>query len=167
MKFPENKLISDFKLFQGKDKDRVEFVKFWEFDYVEQKIVSAIWKHDLKVEGRNAEFRFNGDYKDNSVSFDAIFGYQKVKSFLKLKNMYKPAGDFDLTMSGGFNKHNFKFLSKHAIEGKKSKFDNKLTVSTGTVFELHGIFGHRFTYQEADIKFDGSLIPFENKEPYK
>lgn len=113
--------------------------------------------------------RFDFATSKNQFKVDGEYGYDKYKVAANVDAKYneKSAGDYDVTVGGSLNKHFFKFTSKRTMDAAKSKFQNRLTASTGTKVDLNGVVTNKFSDQDGELNLEGLFVAVEKADPYK
>uniref|UniRef100_W4VRP6 Putative apolipophorin n=1 Tax=Corethrella appendiculata TaxID=1370023 RepID=W4VRP6_9DIPT len=167
----ENSLKNHLIIVPGKDftntKNGFEFYQNVVFEIEDKKLKSLQFQN--KYNCPKVEVKLDGDFNKQLFKLDVGFGYDKNKfaTLVDAKYNLKVVGDYDVVVSGTLNKHNFKYIGKRTIDAGKSKLVNKFTTNSGTQIELNGLFGHRFTSQEADVNLEAVFIAVDKAEPYK
>lgn len=121
--------------------------------------IPAKLKYNLESSSSNNEVKFDikGDYEKHSIGTDIDFIRTDIS-----KDTYNLKGKAFL------NNLWINLDSARQLNSKSGKFQltNKLTTSTGILFELNGVIGPNINENEIDIKINGKLILGEKQEPY-
>lgn len=147
--------------------NRYEINQNAEFEIDDKKLQSLkLWN---KLQLQKQLIRLDFATSKNQFKLDGEYGYDKYKAAANVDAKYneRAAGDYDVTVGGTLNKHFFKFTSKRVIDSAKSKFQNRLTVSTGTKIEVNGVASNKFSEQEGELNLDGLFIAVDKADPYK
>lgn len=160
-----------FVFVAGKDfnnpTNRYELNQNAEFEIEDKKLQSL--KLSNKLQLPKQLIRLDFATSKNLFKLDGEYGYDKYKIAANVDAKYneKTAGDYDVTVGGSLNKHFFKFASKRTVDAAKSKFQNRLTASTGTKIEVNGVASNKFTEQEGELNLEGLFIAVDKADPYK
>lgn len=160
-----------FVFVAGKDfnnpTNRYELNQNAEFEIEDKKLQSL--KLSNKLQLPKQLIRLDFATSKNLFKLDGEYGYDKYKIAANVDAKYneKTAGDYDVNVGGSLNKHFFKFASKRTVDAAKSKFQNRLTASTGTKIEVNGVASNKFTEQEGELNLEGLFIAVDKADPYK
>ncbi|XP_058823789.1 apolipophorins [Topomyia yanbarensis] len=169
--YSENSFKNIFIFVAGKDfnnpSNRYELNQQAEFELEDKKLTSLSLKNKLQLPKQL--IRLDLITNKNHFKLDGEYGYDKYKVAANVDAKYneKSAGDYDVTVGASLNKHFFKFFSKRTIDAAKSKFQNRLTASTGTKVEVNGVASNKFTEQEGELNLEGLFVAVEKADPYK
>ncbi|XP_055601497.1 apolipophorins [Uranotaenia lowii] len=169
--YTDNSFNNHFTFVAGKDfnnpSNRYELKQVAEFEIEDKKLQSL--KLSNKLQLPKQLFRLDFATGKNQFKLDGEYGYDKYKIAANVDAKYneKTAGDYDVNFGGSLNKHFFKVFSKRTIDATKSKFQNRLTASTGTKIEVNGVATNKFTEQEGDLSIEGLFVAVEKADPYK
>lgn len=146
---------------------RYELNQNAEFEVEDKKLRSLKMSNKLQLPKQLVRFDFATS--KNQFKVDGEYGYDKYKVAANVDAKYneKSAGDYDVTVGGSLNKHFFKFVSKRTMDAVKSKFQNRLTASTGTKIDLNGVATNKFSEQDGELNLEGLFVAVEKADPYK
>lgn len=169
--YTENSFKNVFVFLSGKDFNnpthRYELSQNAEFEIEDKKLQSLKMSNKLQLPKQMVRFDFATS--KNQFKVDGEYGYDKYKVAANVDAKYneKSAGDYDVTVGGSLNKHFFKFTSKRTMDAAKSKFQNRLTASTGTKVDLNGVVTNKFSDQDGELNLEGLFVAVEKADPYK
>lgn len=169
--YTENSFKNAFVFVAGKDfnnpANKYELNQNAEFEVEDKKLQSLKLSNKLQLPKQLVRLDFATS--KNQFKLDGEYGYDKYKVAANVDAKYneKTAGDYDVTVGGSLNKHFFKVVSKRTVDAAKSKFQNRLTASTGTKVEVNGVASNKFSDQDGELNLEGLFVAVDKADPYK